>query len=78
MMVDFQAAELSTVVRRLDDMSVELCSVVDTAELCRNTHPDRTWVAAADAAYVQIQGILAVRAAHATPLHNAEPHMFRV
>lgn len=61
MVAELQLAEPSTVVRRLDDLSVELCGVVDTAELCRNTHPDRQWVAAADAAYVQIQTLLAVR-----------------
>lgn len=61
MVRDFKSADPSSVVRKLDDMSVAVCGVVDTAELCRNTHPDPSWVAAADGAYVQVQTLLAVR-----------------
>lgn len=29
------------VIRAMDDISDTVCSVVDAAELCRNTHPDK-------------------------------------
>lgn len=37
-------------VRGLDEVSDVVCSVVDAAELCRQTHPSREWAAAAEAA----------------------------
>lgn len=44
------------VVDDLDEISDTVCRVVDVAEVCRNVHPDAQWRAAADAAYVQLQG----------------------
>lgn len=32
------------VIRAMDDISDTVCSVVDAAELCRNTHPDKEYV----------------------------------
>ncbi len=36
-----------------------MCSVVDVAELCRNTHPSRDWVAAAEGACVTLHAFVA-------------------
>lgn len=46
----------SSVVDALDEISDTVCSVVDVAEVCRNTHPDPRWVAAAERTYVALQG----------------------
>lgn len=43
------------VIDDLDDISDAVCSVVDVAELCRNTHADARWVRAAERAYVDLQ-----------------------
>lgn len=43
------------VIDDLDDISDAVCSVVDVAELCRNTHADERWVRAAENAYVDLQ-----------------------
>jgi len=43
------------VIDDLDDISDAVCSVVDVAELCRNTHQDPRWVRAAENAYVELQ-----------------------
>jgi intermediate peptidase len=43
------------VIDDLDDISDAVCSVVDVAELCRNTHADKRWVRAAENAYVDLQ-----------------------
>ena len=43
------------VIDDLDDISDAVCSVVDVAELCRNTHADARWVRAAERAYVELQ-----------------------
>ena len=43
------------VIDDLDDISDAVCSVVDVAELCRNTHADARWVRAAENAYVDLQ-----------------------
>ena len=43
------------VIDDLDDISDAVCSVVDVAELCRNTHQDPRWVRAAENAYVKLQ-----------------------
>ena len=45
----------------------QVCAVVDAAELCRNTHPDPDYIAAADKAYLELTTYLAVRAFN--PLH---------
>lgn len=37
----------SGVIDDLDEISDTVCAVVDVAEVCRNTHPDQRWVAAA-------------------------------
>eukprot|EP00897_Mesotaenium_endlicherianum_P009239 jgi/Mesen1/8343/ME000462S07790 len=38
----------------LDDISDALCQVLDSAELCRHTHPDREYVAAANQVFVEL------------------------
>ena len=50
------AAASSGVIDDLDEISDTVCAVVDVAEVCRNTHPDARWVAAAERAYVRLQG----------------------
>lgn len=35
--------EPSAVLRLLDDVSNEVCAVIDAAELCRNTHSDKSF-----------------------------------
>eukprot|EP00976_Prorocentrum_cordatum_P052188 1053364-Prorocentrum_minimum.AAC.3 len=44
------------------DNCLQVCAVVDAAELCRNTHPDPDYIAAADQAYLDLTTYLAVRA----------------
>jgi intermediate peptidase len=44
------------VVDDLDEVSDTICAVVDVAEVCRNTHPDPRFVAAAERAYIALQG----------------------
>ncbi|KAF8687407.1 hypothetical protein HU200_043097 [Digitaria exilis] len=49
------------IVRAMDEISNAVCSVIDSAELCRNTHPDREFVEEADKAsmriYEHLQGL---------------------
>ncbi|KAI9003094.1 hypothetical protein BC832DRAFT_532368 [Gaertneriomyces semiglobifer] len=52
------ATELHKTVKRLDKLSDILCSVLDTAELVRNVHPDRTWVRAADSVHVALNSFM--------------------
>ena len=47
------------VIDDLDDIADAVCSVVDVAELCRNTHADARWVRAAENAYVDLQRVRA-------------------
>ncbi|KAJ1260491.1 hypothetical protein BS78_10G236400 [Paspalum vaginatum] len=42
------------IVRTMDEISNTVCSVIDSAELCRNTHPDREFVEEADKASMRI------------------------
>ncbi len=46
-----QRSELYQVVKNLDRISNTLCSVIDLAELVRNSHPDEEWVKSASEAY---------------------------
>ncbi|KAJ3567992.1 hypothetical protein NP233_g6003 [Leucocoprinus birnbaumii] len=46
--------ELLKVVKNLDRLSDMLCSVIDLAELVRNAHPDRNWVAAGNQVYEKL------------------------
>ncbi len=46
--------ELLKVVKNLDRLSDMLCSVIDLAELIRNAHPDKNWIAAANHAYEKL------------------------
>jgi len=46
-------------VRALDEISDEICRVVDVAEVCRHTHPSREYVEAAERAYVTLQEYVA-------------------
>lgn len=50
--------EMRLTVRRLDRLSDLLCSVVDTAELVRNVHPDREMASAANLAHVTLSNYL--------------------
>ena len=43
--------ELFKVVKNLDRLSDILCSVIDLAELVRNSHPDERWVESANDVY---------------------------
>jgi intermediate peptidase len=43
--------DLSALVGLVDRLSDTLCSVIDTAEFVRNSHPDPRWVTAANNAY---------------------------
>jgi len=43
----------------LDEISNEICSVVDVAEVCRHTHPSKEYVQAAERAYVRLQDYVA-------------------
>lgn len=45
-------------VRTLDRISATICSVVDPAELCRNTHPSEEWVGAAEDCYAQLSTLI--------------------
>jgi intermediate peptidase len=71
------------VIDDLDDISDAVCSVVDVAELCRNTHQDPRWVRAAENAYVELQAYvhalnadrglyLALKTTHEKHLHAVE------
>lgn len=51
-------AELQKVVRRLDRLSDEICSVVDAAEVIRNIHPNSEWVEAADEVHGHLSSYL--------------------
>jgi intermediate peptidase len=44
----------------LDEISDTVCRVVDAAELCRNTHPQRPFVLAANDSYLKLHTYLAV------------------
>ncbi|KAK1273304.1 hypothetical protein QJS04_geneDACA012347 [Acorus gramineus] len=46
------------VIRTMDDISDTVCSVVDSAEFCRNTHPDREYVEEANNACMRIYDYL--------------------
>ncbi|XP_031381325.1 mitochondrial intermediate peptidase, mitochondrial isoform X2 [Punica granatum] len=46
------------VVRAMDEISDTVCSVVDSAELCRHTHPDREYVEEANKASLRINEYL--------------------
>ncbi|KAF3335176.1 putative mitochondrial intermediate peptidase [Carex littledalei] len=42
------------IISTMDEISNTVCSVIDSAELCRNTHPDREYVKEADKASMRI------------------------
>ncbi|XP_074291377.1 mitochondrial intermediate peptidase, mitochondrial isoform X2 [Silene latifolia] len=46
------------VIRAMDEISDTVCSVVDSAELCRNTHPDREFVEQANMASMRMDEYL--------------------
>ncbi|XP_020589996.1 probable mitochondrial intermediate peptidase, mitochondrial isoform X3 [Phalaenopsis equestris] len=46
------------VIKAMDDISNTVCSVIDSAELCRNTHPDREFVEEANKASMRISEYL--------------------
>ncbi|KAK7854884.1 mitochondrial intermediate peptidase, partial [Quercus suber] len=50
--------ESSEIIRAMDEISDTVCSVVDSAELCRNTHPDREFVEEANKASMRINEYL--------------------
>lgn len=43
---------------QFDELSNELCVVLDTAELCRNVHPDPAFVAEAEEAYFVVSSVV--------------------
>ncbi|KAL5078404.1 hypothetical protein RYX36_017388 [Vicia faba] len=50
----------SEIMRAMDEISDTVCSVVDSAELCRQTHPNREFVEEADKASMKINEYLHV------------------
>ncbi|KAF5457713.1 hypothetical protein F2P56_021795 [Juglans regia] len=48
------------IIRAMDEISDTVCSVVDSAELCRNTHPDREFTEEANKAAMRINEYLHV------------------
>ncbi|KAL5569985.1 hypothetical protein UlMin_026560 [Ulmus minor] len=46
------------IIRAMDEISNTVCSVVDSAEFCRNTHPDREFVEEANKAWIRINEYL--------------------
>uniref|UniRef100_A0A7N0U0A8 Peptidase M3A/M3B catalytic domain-containing protein n=1 Tax=Kalanchoe fedtschenkoi TaxID=63787 RepID=A0A7N0U0A8_KALFE len=46
------------IIRAMDEISDTVCSVVDSAELCRHTHPDRDFLQEADKASMRINEYL--------------------
>lgn len=48
----------SEIIKAMDEVSNTVCSVVDSAELCRNTHPDREFVEEANKASMRINEYL--------------------
>ncbi|XP_041007330.1 mitochondrial intermediate peptidase, mitochondrial isoform X1 [Juglans microcarpa x Juglans regia] len=46
------------IIRAMDEISDTVCSVVDSAELCRNTHPDREFTEEANKAAMRINEYL--------------------
>ncbi|XP_065004479.1 mitochondrial intermediate peptidase, mitochondrial-like isoform X1 [Musa acuminata AAA Group] len=46
------------IIRAMDEISDTVCSVIDSAELCRNTHPDREYVEEANKASMRINEYL--------------------
>lgn len=61
-MVDYISEMPSSVeiIRAMDEISDAVCSVVDSAELCRQTHPDREFVEEASKASMRISEYLHV------------------
>ncbi|KAI3835451.1 hypothetical protein MKX03_034541 [Papaver bracteatum] len=59
-LVSYISESLSNVeiIRAMDEISDTVCSVVDSAELCRNTHPDREYVEEANKATMRIHEYL--------------------
>lgn len=43
--------ETRKIVKNIDRLSDLLCGIIDMTELIRHTHPDKTWVNAANNAY---------------------------
>ena len=65
LIADLQLATPSeATVETLDDISDAVCSVVDAAELCRNTHPSVEWQAAADGTVRTLHSFVAQLNAH--------------
>lgn len=48
----------ASLLQLFDDLSDELCSVLDVAELCRNVHPDPDFVNAAHNAFVEVSTVV--------------------
>ncbi|XP_057528215.1 mitochondrial intermediate peptidase, mitochondrial-like isoform X2 [Amaranthus tricolor] len=49
------------IIRAMDQISDTVCSVVDSAELCRHTHPDREFVEQATIAFLRMDEYQHVR-----------------
>ena len=65
------------VIDDLDDISDAVCSVVDVAELCRNTHADARWVRAAENVDLQayVHSLNADRGLHLALVETHERHL---
>ncbi|KVH88373.1 Metallopeptidase, catalytic domain-containing protein [Cynara cardunculus var. scolymus] len=55
------------IINAMDEISNTVCQVVDSAELCRHTHPDREFVDEAVKASMRINEYLHVRTQYCTP-----------
>ncbi|KAA1467996.1 zincin [Dentipellis sp. KUC8613] len=64
--------ELKKVVKNLDRLSDMLCSVIDLAELIRNSHPNQEWVESADEAYKRCCEYMNVLNTHVGLYEHAE------
>ncbi|KAK4799886.1 hypothetical protein SAY86_025251 [Trapa natans] len=63
------------IIRAMDEISDTVCSVVDSAELCRNTHPDREYVEEANKASLRINEYLHVSLYAAVKKAEHEGHL---
>ncbi|CAN4085235.1 unnamed protein product [Withania somnifera] len=61
------------IIRAMDEISDTVCSVIDSAELCRHTHPDREFVDEASKASLRVNEFLHVRKV-AYVQGNSVPH----
>ena len=51
--------DASLVLRKLDEISNAICSVIDAAELCRCVHSEEQWRDSAQEAYIELSNVIA-------------------